>query len=119
MNNPIQETLSIARTVAVIPNFSDKDAVKRWLLKVLGISILMDDRMVDFLKQSIDSSERFDSLYRLLLVALSINRALTAEEEAALAVRPLEAEAKAAGIDPLDVLAVVQAIAKLVKVIRE
>jgi hypothetical protein len=134
----ILELLRIFRTIANLPDFTNKEAVREWLISLLGIAQSLtdrtpneaDDRVVEFLVRSVANEKLFDPIYDLLVALLDrddIN--LGASEAATEPAAPgtLAAEAKAAGIDPLTigrdpaaaVLAIVEAVATLVKLIRE
>ena len=115
------------KTVVDLPNFGDERATREWLLGVIstawalpGDSLdgMIDDDTVQFLSAAASSERMFEPIYRLMLVVLTTSRALTAEE-AALAVRQLEASAKTAGVNPLAVLRVVEDIADLVRLIQQ
>ena len=122
----ILELLRIVRTVAAIPDFGDKEATRAWLLKLCEIAGLLvertptpaDDAVLAFLERSIGNDDLFDPIYRLLLAVLSTDETLTASE-AETATQPLTSEAEKAGIDPLTILAIVEAVAALVKLIRD
>jgi hypothetical protein len=124
------ELLRIFRTIANLPDFTNKEAVREWLISLLGIAQSLtdrtpneaDDRVVEFLVRSVDNEKLFDPIYDLLVALLDrddIN--LGASEAATEPAAPgtLAAEAKAAGIDPLTILAIVEAVAALIKLIRE
>jgi len=120
------ELLRIFRVIADLPNFGDKEATRAWLLKLCEIAGLLvertpteaDDAVLAFLERSIGNDDLFDPIYRLLLAVLSTDETLTASE-AETATQPLAAEAEKAGIDPLTILAVVEAVVGLIKLIRE
>ena len=117
------ELLRIFRVIANLPDFSDKEAVQTWLLKLCEIAGLLtertptpaDDAVLAFLERSIANPALFDPIYDLLTAML------TAPPEAAACTAPptLAAEAKAAGIDPMTILAIVEAVVGLIKLIRE
>ena len=124
------ELLRIFRTIANLPDFTNKEATREWLISLLGIAQSLtdrtpneaDDRVVEFLVRSVANEKLFDPIYDLLVALLDrddIN--LGASEAATEPAAPgtLAAEAKAAGIDPLTILAIVEAVATLVKLIRE
>lgn len=124
------ELLRIFRAIAAIPDFGNKEATREWLISLLGIAQSLtdrtpneaDDRVVEFLVRSVAEPKLFDPIYDLLVALLDrddIN--LGASEAATEPAAPgtLAAEAKAAGIDPLTILAIVEAVATLVKLIRE
>jgi len=125
--------VGIVGDIVTLPNFGDANATRDWLQGVVAIAESIpqwwivwpnlcereaDDDMLAFLQQAVRDDGMYDSLYRLLIVCLSTGRELTAEE-AALAVRLLADAAKKAGVDPQDVLATMQTIASLVRLIRD
>ena len=117
------ELLRIFRAIADLPDFGDKQATRGWLIGVLGVAQSVtdrtpneaDDRVVEFLVKSVDNERLFGPIYDLLVAML------TAPPEAVACTAPpeLAAEAKAAAIDPFTVLAIIEAVAALVKLIRE
>jgi hypothetical protein len=124
------ELLRIFRTIANLPDFTNKEAVREWLISLLGIAQSLtdrtpneaDDRVVEFLVRSVNNEKLFDPIYDLLVALLDrddIN--LGASEAATEPAAPgtLAAEAKAAGIDPMTILAIVEAVASLIKMLRE
>ena len=119
----ILELLRIVRTVAAIPNFGDKEAVKRWLLDLCDVAKLLtdrtptpaDDAIVAFLERSIGDPTLFDPIYDLLTALLAGDG-----ESQKVGLTPgLAGEAEKAGIDPLTILAIVEAVVSLIKLIRE
>ena len=127
----ILELLRIFRVIADLPDFGDKEAVRAWLLKLCEIASMLltertpteaDDAVLAFLERSIANPALFDPIYELLVAMLDrddIN--LGASEAATEPAAPgtLAAEAKAAGIDPMTILAIVEAVVGLIKLIRE
>ena len=119
----ILELLRIFRMIADLPDFGDKEATRQWLLKLCEIAGLLtertptpaDDAVLAFLVRSISNPALFDPIYELLTALLTA----PPETVACMAPPALAAEAKAAGIDPLTILAIVEAVAALVKLIRE
>ena len=119
----ILELLRIFRVVANLPDFGDKAAVQTWLLNLCEIAGLLtdrtpteaDDAVLAFLERSIANPALFDPIYELLTAML------TAPPEAVACTAPptMAAEAKAAGIDPMTILAIVEAVVGLIKLIRE
>ena len=117
------EALRIFRTIANLPDFADKEAVREWLISLLGIAQSLtdrtpneaDDKVVEVLVRSVDNERLFDPIFDLLTAML------TAPPEAVACTAPptLAAEAKAAGIDPMTILAIVEAVAAIIKLIRE
>ena len=117
------ELLRIFRVIADLPDFGDKEAVRAWLLKLCEIAGMLtertptpaDDAVLAFLERSIANPALFDPIYELLTAML------TAPPEAAACTAPptLAAEAKAAGIDPMTILAIVEAVVGLIKLSRE
>ena len=124
----IVEMVGTIGDVVVLPDFGDRDAVKRWLINVVDIADGIvwtnmyekeaDGDIMEFLRSAIRDADMYDSLYRMLIVCLSTGRELTVEE-AALAVRLVAEATKPYGVDPQDVLATMQNIAGLVRLIRE
>lgn len=118
----ILELLRIVRTVAAIPNFGDKEAVKRWLLDLCDVAKLLtdrtptpaDDAIVAFLERSIGDPKLFDPIFDLLVALLA-----TDDGPETLASAELTEATINAGIDPLTILAIIEAVAALVKLIRE
>ena len=117
------ELLRIFRTIAAIPDFGDKEAVQAWLLKLCEIAGLLvertttpaDDAVLAFLERSIGNPALFDPIYDLLTALLA-----GAGESQKVGLTPaLAGEAEKAGIDPLTILAIVEAVASLIKLIRE
>ena len=119
----ILELLRIFRAIADLPDFGDKAAVQAWLLKLCEIAGLLtertpteaDDAVLAFLERSIGDPKLFDPIYELLTALL------TAPPEAVACTAPptLAAEAEKAGIDPVTILAIVEAVAAIIKLIRE
>lgn len=119
----ILELLRIFRVIADLPDFADREATRTWLLGLCDIAGLLtertpteaDDAVLAFLGRSIANPALFDPIYELLTAML------TAPPEAVACTAPptLAAEAKAAGIDPMTILAIVEAVVGLIKLIRE
>ncbi|MGE4340690.1 MAG: hypothetical protein AB7E55_32775 [Pigmentiphaga sp.] len=119
----ILELLRIVRTVAAIPDFGDKEATRAWLLNLCDIAGLLtertptpaDDAVLAFLKRSVADPKLFDPIFDLL------TNLLAAEPGAPTCAAPpeLAAAAEAAAIDPLTIIAIVEAVAALIKLIRE
>jgi hypothetical protein len=117
------ELLRIFRVIANLPDFGDKEATRQWLLKLCEIASMLtertpteaDDAVLAFLERSIANPALFDPIYELLTAML------TAPPEAVACTAPptLAAEAKAAGIDPMTILAIVEAVVGLIKLISE
>ena len=120
------ELLRIFRTIADLPNFGDKEATQAWLLKLCEIAGLLtertptpaDDAVLAFLERSIGNPALFDPIYDLLVALLGADEPLTASQ-AEDAVQPLAGEAERAGIDPVTILAIIEAVVALVKWLRE
>lgn len=117
------ELLRIFRVIADLPDFGDKEAVRAWLLKLCEIAGLLtdrtptpaDDAVLAFLERSIGNPALFDPIYDLLTALLA-----GAGESQKVGLTPaLAAEAEKAGIDPLTILAIVEAVAALIRLIRE
>jgi uncharacterized membrane protein affecting hemolysin expression len=117
------ELLRIFRTIADLPDFSDKQATQKWLLELCSIGKLLtdrtptpaDDAVLAFLERSIGNPALFDPIYDLLTALLA-----GAGESQKVGLTPaLAGEAEKAGIDPLTILAIVEAVASLIKLIRE
>jgi len=118
----ILELLRIVRTIAAIPDFGDKEAVRAWLLKLCDVAKLLtdrtptpaDDAIVAFLERSISDPKLFDPIFGLLTTLLA-----TDDGPETLASAELTEATISAGIDPLTILAIVEAVAALVKLIRD
>ena len=116
------ELLRIFRAIAAIPDFGDKEATRQWLLNLCEIAGLLtertptpaDDAVLAFLERSISNPEMFDPIYDLLAALLAGN----GDAPVAMAF-PLTSEAEKAGIDPMTILAIVEAVVALVKWLRE
>ena len=136
-NTISQRILEAIRDVAVLPNFEDKEATRDWLDKVLTAiesipqwwivlpnlgdmaKAFASDDMLSPLGYAVrDNDELFDSLHRLLRVMVTPSSAQSAIEAAA-AVRQLAERAKAAGIDPVSILTVVECMISLARLICE
>ena len=117
------ELLRIFRTIANLPDFTNKEAVREWLIGLLGIAQSFtdrtpneaDDRVVEFLVRSVANEKLFDPIYDLLTAML------TAPPEAVACTAPptLAAEAEKVGIDPVTIVAIIEAVVGLIKLIRE
>jgi len=116
------ELLRIFRAIAAIPDFGDKEAVRAWLLKLCDVAKLLtdrtptpaDDAIVAFLERSISDPKLFDPIFGLLTTLLA-----TDDGPETLASAELTDATISAGIDPLTILAIVEAVAALVKLIRD
>lgn len=122
------ELLRIFRTIANLPNFADKASTRQWLLNLCDIAGLLtertptpaDDAVLAFLKRSIADEKLFDPIFELLTALLDRDDAPTAAEAfGATSPSEIATEAKAAGVDPLTIVAIIEAIAALIKLIRE
>ncbi len=119
----ILELLRIFRVIADLPDFGDKEAVRAWLLKLCEIAGLLvdrtptpaDDAVLAFLERSIAEPKLFDPIYDLLTALL----AAPPETVACMAPPTLAAEAEKAGIDPVTIVAIIEAVAAIIKLIRE
>lgn len=117
------ELLRIFRVIANLPDFADKEAVQTWLLKLCEIASLLtertptpaDDAVLAFLERSIANPALFDPIYDLLAALLAGD----GESQKVGLTPPLAAEAEKAGIDPLTIVAVIEAVVGLIKLIRE
>lgn len=120
----ILELLRVMRTVISLPDFGDKEATRTWLLRLCDIGKLVttrtttpaDDAVLAFLERSIGDPKLFDPIYDLLTAMLDAD---DGESQKVGLTPSLAAEANAAGIDPLTILAIVEAVATLIKIIRE
>ncbi len=117
----VLELLRIVRSIANLPNFGDEKATRDWLSGVIDAAwsvpgSSLDDAVMAFLGHAVRNDE-YDSLYRLLIVCLTTDRALM-PDESALAIRPIAARAIAAGVKPETVLTAVEGIASMVRLIR-
>lgn len=116
------ELLRIFRVIAALPDFGDKEATRQWLLKLCEIAGLLtertptpaDDAVLAFLERSISNPAMFDPIYDLLAALLAGN----GDAPVAMAF-PLTSEAEKAGIDPMTILAIVEAVVGLIQLIRE
>lgn len=117
------ELLRIFRAIAAIPDFGDKEATQAWLLKLCEIASLLtertptpaDDAVLAFLERSIGNPALFDPIYDLLTALLACDG-----DSQKVGLTPMLAgEAEKAGIDPLTILAVVEAVVGLIKMLRE
>ena len=119
----ILELLRIVRVVAAIPDFGDKEAVRAWLLKLCEIAGMLtertpteaDDAVLAFLERSVADEKLFDPICELL------TNLLAAEPGAPTCAAPpeLAAATEAAAIDPLTIVAIMEAVVALIKFIRE
>lgn len=117
------ELLRIFRTIANLPNFADKEAVREWLISLLGIAQALtdrtpneaDDKVVEFLVRSVDNEKLFDPIYDLLVAMLA------AEPGAPVCtVSPeLATLAEASAVAPTTVFLVLEALVAIVNFIRE
>jgi len=118
------ELLRIFRTIADLPDFGDKEATRAWLLNLCEIAGLLagrtptpaDDAVLAFLERSIGNPALFDPIYDLLVALLG---AEDGESQKVGLTPALAAGANKAGIDPLTILAIVEAVAALIRLIRE
>ncbi len=116
------ELLRIFRVIAALPDFGDKEATRQWLLNLCDVAKLLtertptpaDDAVLAFLERSISNPAMFDPIYDLLVALLAGN----GDAPVAMAF-PLTSEAEKAGIDPMTILAIVEAVVGLIKLIRE
>jgi hypothetical protein len=116
------ELLRIFRVIANLPDFGDKEATRQWLLKLCEIAKLLtertptpaDDKVLAFLERSIADSALFDPIYDLLTALLAHD-----DGPETLASQELTEATLKAGIDPLTILAIVEAVVGLIKLIRE
>ncbi len=116
------EMLRIFRVIANLPDFGDKAAVQAWLLKLCEIAKLLiertptpaDDAVLAFLERSIGDPKLFDPIYDLLTALLAHD-----DGPETLASQDLTEAALKAGIDPMTILAIVEAVVGLIKLIRE
>ena len=117
------ELLRIFRAIVDLPDFGYKAATQAWLLKLCEIAGLLvertptpaDDAVLAFLERSIGNPALFDPIYDLLTALLAGDG-----ESQKVGLSPMLAgEAEKAGIDPLTILAIVEAVASLIKLIRE
>ncbi len=124
----VLDLVRCVETVAKLPNFGNMKETREWLSGVISTAWsipsnspngVMDDATVQFVSSLAGSSERFEPLYRVILYRLPPASRELMPEEALLAVRPLAAQAEASGVNPLAVLRVVEALADLVRFIRD
>jgi hypothetical protein len=117
------ELLRIFRTIANLPDFTDKAAVQTWLLKLCEIAGLLtertpteaDDKVLAFLERSIGDEKLFDPIYDLLVALLAGD----GESQKVGLTPTLTAEAEKVGIDPVTIVAIIEAVVGLIKLIRE
>ncbi len=118
------ELLRIFRVIAALPDFGDKEATREWLISLLGIAQSLtdrtpneaDDRVVEFLVRSVANEKLFDPIYDLLVALLG---AEDGESQKVGSTPALAGEAEKAGIDPVTIVAIIEAVASLIKLIRE
>lgn len=118
------ELLRIFRVIANLPDFGDKAAVRQWLLTLCDIAGLLtertpteaDDKVLAFLERSIGDEKLFDPIFDLLTAMLG---AKDGESQKVGLTPPLAAEAEKVGIDPVTILAIIEAVVGLIKLIRE
>lgn len=104
-----------------VPDLTDKDAARKWLLKVCeaaGIlaaktTLRTDDQVVAFLARTVADAELFDPLHALIV------RLLDAESGAPCAAedvpKELAAQAEAAAINPLTIITIVKTVLDLLR----
>lgn len=120
----ILEMLRTIKSVIDLPDFDDKEAVRKWLLKICGIGTLItertptpaDDAALAFLERAIASDKLFGPAYDLLTALIGAEPGC---EPACMAPPELTLAASEAGIGILEVIAIVEAIASLIKFIRD
>lgn len=116
------ELLRIFRVIANLPDFGDKATVRQWLLNLCEIAKLLtertpteaDDAVLAFLERSIADPALFDPIYDLLTALLAHD-----DGPETLASQELTEATLKAGIDPVTILAIIEAVAGLIKLIRE
>lgn len=116
------ELLRIFRTIANLPNFSDKASVRQWLLSLCDIAGSLtrltpspaDDAVLAFLERSIADEKLFDPIYDLLTNLLASD-----EPAPTMASQELTTAAVNAGIDPVTIMAIIEAVVALIKFVRE
>jgi hypothetical protein len=116
------ELLRIFRAIAAIPDFGDKEAVRAWLLKLCDVAKLLtdrtptpaDDAVLSFLERSISDPKLFDPIFGLLTTLLA-----TDDGPETLASAELTEATISAGIDPVTIMAIIEAVVGLIKLIRE
>ena len=110
---PVAEVLDV-------PDLRDKDATRKWLLAVCeaaGIlaaktTLKTDDKIVCFLARAINNETLFDSLHGLIVHLLGADPDLPCMVDLPEA---LAAEAEAAAIDPLTIIAIVKTVLDLLR----
>jgi hypothetical protein len=111
---PIAEVLDV-------PDLTDRDAARKWLLKVCEAAGILaektrlktDDKIVCFLARAINNETLFDSLHGLIVHLLGADPDLPCAAEdlpEALAV-----EAEAAAINPLTIITIVKTVLDLLR----
>jgi len=116
------ELLRIFRVIADLPDFADREATRTWLLGLCDVAKLLtdrtptpaDDAIVAFLERSISDPKLFDPIFGLLTTLLA-----TDDGPETLASAELTEATISAGIDPMTILAIVEAVVGLIKLIRE
>lgn len=117
----ILELLRIFRVIADLPDFGDKEAVRAWLLKLCDVAKLLtdrtptpaDDAVLAFLERSIAEPKLFDPFHALVVRLLDSDPDLPCAAEDVPAA--LAAEAEAAAIDPLTIIAIVKTVLDLLR----
>ena len=115
------ELLRIFRAIADLPDFGDKEATRAWLLKLCEIAGLLaertptpaDDAVLAFLERSIADPVLFDPFHALVVRLLDSDPDLPCAAEDVPAA--LAAEAEAAAIDPLTIIAIVKTVLDLLR----
>ena len=115
------ELLRIFRAIADLPDFGDKEATRAWLLKLCDIAGLLtertpapaDDAVLAFLERSIGDPVLFDPFHALVVRLLDSDPDLPCAAEDVPAA--LAAEAEAAAIDPLTIIAIVKTVLDLLR----
>lgn len=117
------ELLKAFRSLISLPDFSSKEEVKAWLLVWCDVAAMVtsktsptaDDVVVAFFRKAVENPDLFDPIFTLL------SNLLASDGEAPKVMEsPILAEAaKEAAIDPVTILAIIEAIASIIKFIRE
>ena len=104
-----------------VPDLRDKDATRKWLLAVCEAAGILaektrlktDDKIVCFLARAINNETLFDSLHGLIVHLLGADPDLPCAAEDVPAA--LAADAEAAAIDPLTIIAIVKTVLDLLR----
>lgn len=114
------EIVKLVAKLMTIPDLKDKEACREWLLLVADALDLIvarttttaDDAVLDFVTSAIRNDSLFDPFYQLILNLLSSDgRVVVGDTVSA----PLLAEADRAGINPLVLIELIQAVIAILR----